>query len=149
MQQKVRHYFRRITYGPEVNGYCPWKGMCFNIVLKSTFRTCKLSLIFGGFPQKILYAFLVLTTTDKRTHQTLNMCPAHRIVLGLIIIITCGVQHTLGCRSMCMFCDPHLTFFLYVLKVLISVLFSKFSVCVLPSLREITLLEHRIVGNLC
>ena len=84
----------------------------------------------------------MLTTTDKRTHSTLTTCPAHRIVFGLIINIICGMQHILGCCPMCLFFGPHFTIFLYVSKVLISVLSSDFSICVLPSLREMTFLEH-------
>jgi hypothetical protein len=78
----------------------PVSKICFNI-LHHLCLGLPSDLFPYGFPTSILYAFLFL-----HVHAS---CPAHLVLLGLIIIITLGKEYKLWSSLLCNYFQPPVT----------------------------------------
>jgi hypothetical protein len=104
---------------------------CFGI-LSGLFST--------GFPTNNLYAFLF------PFHAT---CPAHLILLYLIILIILGVEHKSRSSSLYSFLLPLVTSFLCSSNILLSTLFSNtLSLCFSLNVKDQVSLPYRTIGNI-
>jgi hypothetical protein len=73
----------------------------------------------SGFPTNILYAFLLASIRAT--------CPAHFILLDLIVLFILGEEYKLWISSLCSFLQPPVTSSLFGPNILLS---TPFSVCV-------------------
>ncbi|PNF35255.1 hypothetical protein B7P43_G04797 [Cryptotermes secundus] len=100
----------------------------FNIILPPPLRLVLSGLFPSGFPTIILHAFLL---SPIRT-----ACPAHLILLNLIILIILGEQHKLRGSSLCSFQQTLFSPLLVPIFSFITLFSNSLSLCYSLSFRD-------------
>jgi hypothetical protein len=121
---------------PETDRSNPYHPILRSILILSTHLHVGLpsGLFLSGFPTNILHTFLVSPISAT--------CPAHLILLHLIILIMFGEEYKL-LKSLCSFIQPPVTSSLFGPNILITLFSNTFSVCMfLPLMSETKFRTH-------